>query len=147
MAKVKKQVIGTISFEEALAHFAEKSVENRQLIDLVKKTNALIDQIILERNVQDLSQRDLARIADVKQPMIARFERAETMPRLDTFIKIAQCLNLDLKLEHVERFSSIEYEDFDKVKYSYNETGEEENYGVGKENQYQTQLYCQRTLF
>lgn len=95
----KKQIVGIASFEESLETFKNSSEENKKIQERVEKILDLIGSISDERVFQNLSQRDLAELTGIKQPMIARFEKAEMMPRLDTLLRITDALNLDLKIE------------------------------------------------
>lgn len=130
----QKKVVGTVSLEEALNAFANISEENKKLLERVEKINELIDTVTYERMLQGLSQRDLAELTGIKQPMIARFEKAEMMPRIDTFIKIASCLNLDIKIVYKNEYSKLNLnEEFD-----YNNKYEgEEIYGFGRTKDYE----------
>lgn len=58
----------------------------------------LIQRLVVQRKNKKLSQRDLAELTGLKQSSIARIERDIVMPRLDTFIKIANALDLELKI-------------------------------------------------
>ena len=46
-----------------------------------------------------MSQRDLAIKTGIKQPMIARIENGDSVPRIDTLIRIANELNLKIGFE------------------------------------------------
>ena len=46
-----------------------------------------------------MSQRELAKKTCIKQPMIARIEKLESIPRLDTLIKILDALDLNICLK------------------------------------------------
>ncbi len=96
--KIKKNVIGTISVKEALKTFSNKSNENKELLERTNKIISFIDLIVQRRKALGLTQRDLASLTNIKQPMIARIEKRECMPRLDTLIRILDCLNLDIHL-------------------------------------------------
>jgi|GEM_PF-2792054 len=99
MEKVNKnEIVGIVSFEESLENFKNSSDENRKIQERVDKIRDLIKYVVSERCFQQLSQRELAEMTGIKQPMIARFENAEMMPRLDTFIRITDALKLDLKI-------------------------------------------------
>lgn len=69
-----KKIIGTISIEKANAHYYAFRLKHR-------------------REQLKLSQRKLAELSGIKQPMIARIERLKTIPKLDTFIRIAMALD------------------------------------------------------
>lgn len=58
----------------------------------------LIKGIVVQRKKKSLSQRDLAELTGLKQSSIARIERDIVMPKLDTFIKIANALDLEITL-------------------------------------------------
>ena len=92
----EKLIIGTTSIEESLNAFSNKSSENKELIDRTNRIISLVDVIIERRKALGLTQRDLAALTNIKQPMIARIERLECMPRLDTLIRILDSLKLNL---------------------------------------------------
>lgn len=96
--KIKKKVIGTISAKAALKTFSNKSNENKELLERTNKIISFIDLIVQRRKALGLTQRDLASLTNIKQPMIVRIEKCECMPRLDTLIRILDCLNLDIHL-------------------------------------------------
>ena len=96
MEKLRK---GLVSIEEANKQFAASSEEARVLQEVSDKTIALIFALTDERERQGLTQRDLAEKLDWKQPALARFERLEAIPRLDTFLKVAQSLGGNLFIE------------------------------------------------
>jgi transcriptional regulator with XRE-family HTH domain len=64
------------------------------------KYSSLVDDIIIKlisrRLELNMSQRDLAQKSGIKQPMIARIEKFESVPRLDTIVKMAYALNLNV---------------------------------------------------
>ena len=94
----EKLIVGTTSVEEALKTFSNKSNENKELLERTNKIISFIDLIVQRRKALGLTQRDLAGLTNIKQPMIARIEKCECMPRLDTLIRILDCLNLNLVL-------------------------------------------------
>ncbi|MCD7777938.1 MAG: helix-turn-helix transcriptional regulator, partial [Clostridiales bacterium] len=49
---------------------------------------ALIGEIIKARQEKGISQRKLEELSGVKQPVIARMERGETNPQLNTIVKL-----------------------------------------------------------
>ncbi len=58
--------------------------------------NEIIIQLITRRINLNISQRDLAKITGIKQPMIARIEKFDSIPRLDTIVKMAYALGLSI---------------------------------------------------
>ena len=57
---------------------------------------ALITSLIQARKEQGLSQRDLEMISGVKQPQIARLERGDANPQLDTILKVLAAMGKTL---------------------------------------------------
>ena len=50
------------------------------------------------REVQGVSQRELARRLGVSQPVVARWEAGRDSPRLDTLQRIAEALEVNLEV-------------------------------------------------
>ena len=65
------------------------------------KCIAIIDELIELRKTKGLTQRELAKAANLAQPAIARLESKAAIPQLDTLIKIVTAL--DCRLELVAR--------------------------------------------
>ncbi len=57
---------------------------------------ALITSLVQARKEQGLSQRDLEAISGVKQPQIARMERGNANPQLDTMLKVLAAMGKTL---------------------------------------------------
>lgn len=83
----------------------------RTLDDLIKESNLteeeeelirieeeLIRAMIDARESQHLSQAQLARICNVKQPLIARLESRKHFPQIDTMLKVLLPLGYTLKI-------------------------------------------------
>lgn len=101
MARTKeKKIVDVVSVEDALKAFADLSLNNAKLMDRINRINKLVEEIVKQRIDLGISQRELAELTDIKQPMIARFEKSEMMPRIDTFIRIISALDMDIKLVH-----------------------------------------------
>lgn len=75
----------------------ELTKEEKEYFKLQEQVSNLLIEIIERRIDLKMSQRDLAQKCGIKQPMIARIERMDAIPRIDTLIKI--CNALDLKIE------------------------------------------------
>lgn len=61
--------------------------------------NAIAIQLIEFRAAHDLSQRQLAALLEMKQPQVARIERGETVPTLETLVRISTALDLELAID------------------------------------------------
>ena len=60
---------------------------------------AIAEQVVEHRRLRSLSQRELAELCGTKQSGIARFERGENPPRIDTLLRMAQALDCELVVE------------------------------------------------
>ena len=56
----------------------------------------LIGKLIETRRAKGITQRKLAELSGIKQPMIARIEKFDTTPRIDTLAKLYYPLGLTL---------------------------------------------------
>ncbi len=57
---------------------------------------ALIEILIEARESNELTQQELAELAGLKQPALARIEKMKVTPRIDTVIKVLQPLGFTL---------------------------------------------------
>ena len=74
----------------------ELTNEQKEYFKYADMTNEIIVQLINRRLELDITQRKLAEKTGIKQPMIARIERFESIPRIDTVVKIAYALGLTM---------------------------------------------------
>ena len=77
----------------------ELTKEEEEYFDLQEQVSDLLIEIIGRRMDLNISQRDLAQKCGIKQPMIARIERMDATPRIDTLIKICNSLGLKIVIE------------------------------------------------
>lgn len=68
--------------------------KTKKFLFMQDKISDLIVELVSERYKKGISQRELAKITGIKQPMIARIEKFDAIPRLDTYLKIADALDL-----------------------------------------------------
>lgn len=59
---------------------------------------ALIAAIVEARQEQGLSQRQLEELSGVKQPQIARMEKGDANPQLDTLLKVLNAMGKTLAI-------------------------------------------------
>ena len=97
----------SVSFDEAWEELKNEDEESRRFFQTAEDTAKLINRLSEERIRQELTQEELARKAGLKQSAIARLERATSIPRLDTMLKVADALGLELKLEEKTRIESV----------------------------------------
>ncbi len=62
----------------------------------------IIEKLVEIRKEKGLTQKELAIAANLAQPALARMERKNTVPQLDTLLKVANALEYDLELVPVQ---------------------------------------------
>ena len=77
---------------------------NRETLEQTVSTAraAIMSDIISARNEQGISQRKLAEMSGVKQPVIARMENGTNSPQLDTVLKVLGALGKTLVIVPLE---------------------------------------------
>lgn len=58
----------------------------------------IIDTLIQKRHDMGLTQRDVASLSGLSQPVIARFESKKNIPNLDTLLKVATVLDCEMSV-------------------------------------------------
>ncbi|NQT05777.1 MAG: helix-turn-helix domain-containing protein [Dehalococcoidia bacterium] len=64
--------------------------------EALKPKYGIIQAIITRRNELSISQRDLAKMTGMHQPAICRLERGDGGTTIETLVKIAGALNMDV---------------------------------------------------
>ena len=64
----------------------------------IESLSAIISNIISKRNSLGISQRKLADMCNMTQSSIARIEACQTVPKLDTLLRLMKPLGLNLKV-------------------------------------------------
>ncbi len=59
--------------------------------------SAIVDRLIELRHQKGMTQKALAKAANLPQPSIARLESKRTIPQLDTLLKVAAALGYNLE--------------------------------------------------
>ena len=59
---------------------------------------AIINDLIERRKAKGMTQRELAKAANLAQPAIARMESKTTTPQLDTLLKVAAALDCSIEI-------------------------------------------------
>lgn len=72
--------------------------ETRAEYDRMEPRMKLVHAVVVARAERNWTQQHLAEACGMRQPAIARFERADTDPRLDTLMRIFHALDLDLEV-------------------------------------------------
>lgn len=92
-------VTGTLTTDEALEGFRGLGEKYRLILDSYEKAERMLDALASFRRELGYTQRDLADLANIKQPQLARYEKHLEFPRIDTFFRIADALKLNVYLE------------------------------------------------
>ena len=100
-----------LSFDEMLDQVAKTGNEEKETIELAKEISAIIETLVDARITQGLTQRQLAKKSGIKQSAIARIERVQVIPRLDTVLRIANCLGVTITADNASTESRILYSD------------------------------------
>ena len=64
----------------------------------VKQEYKLIEKLVEARKVKDITQKELAELVGVSQQAISRLELEKHIPKMDTFIRILDGLDLELTI-------------------------------------------------
>ncbi len=94
--------MGNKTFDEVLQVLKESGEEERKTIEIAEELARVVDELSEARVKKHLTQRDLAELSGIKQSAIARMESLQAVPRLDTMIKLARCLNVRISIEALE---------------------------------------------
>lgn len=135
MESVQKEfvVTGTATVEEALEEFAGYGEKYKLIVSSMKNAEKLLKEFAYLRSSKDISQRDLAELTGIKQPQIARYEKASSFPRIDTLLRLLEALDYDLVLEkHYKpliKFGSFESKNLNREKYTMYNPGRSIYYG------------------
>ena len=84
----------------------EKKIEQKQRV----VREELVEQYVKYRKIKNLTQTDLASAMGIKRPNISRFEIGQSNPTLDLLVKMAECMDLEIKIELSEK-GEMKYED------------------------------------
>ncbi|MDO4336855.1 MAG: helix-turn-helix transcriptional regulator [Eubacteriales bacterium] len=63
----------------------------------------LVERYIEYRKIRNLTQEDLAHIMGIKRPNISRFESGQCNPTLDLLVKMAECMDLEIRIDLVDK--------------------------------------------
>lgn len=64
----------------------------------IKQEYKLIEKLVETRKAKDITQKELAELVGVSQQAISRLELEKHIPKMDTFIKILDGLDLELTI-------------------------------------------------
>lgn len=88
-----------LSFREVLERVKAEGEQERQTIDAAVRVSEIIEKVTEARVRRGITQRELADACGIRQPAIARMESLKTIPRLDTLVRIAEALDIEITAE------------------------------------------------
>ncbi|MBP5744439.1 MAG: helix-turn-helix transcriptional regulator [Oscillospiraceae bacterium] len=89
----------SVSFDDVWEELKSEDEESRRVFQTAEDTAKLINRLSGERIRQGLTQEELAGKAGLKQSAVARMESVKSVPRLDTVLKVADALGLEMTFE------------------------------------------------
>lgn len=84
------------SINQIFEKYKRENEESKIIIETADEVVEIINKIVKARRNLNLSQRDLAKKCGIKQPALARIEQFNVIPKLNTIIKIAKCVNVEI---------------------------------------------------
>ena len=90
---------GLVSLEESNERFASQGLEEKMIMEISKYIFLFADSLASKRRELGLSQRDIADATGLKQPAVARFERMEVIPRLDTIVRYMAAVGATIEIK------------------------------------------------
>jgi|GEM_PF-910031 transcriptional regulator with XRE-family HTH domain len=88
------------TFDEFWEELKNESPETRRELEVMEDCSSVIRQLVVARVDGGLTQKELAAKCGLTQSAIARMEKMQAMPRLDTLITVAKALNLSLSINN-----------------------------------------------
>ena len=76
----------------------KKELYSKERIKEYEIETNFLSSLIELRNSKKITQKQLEELSGIKQPMIARIENGDTMPRVDTFLRLLEPMGLTLKI-------------------------------------------------
>lgn len=88
------------TFDEFWEELKNESPETRRELEVMEDCSSVIRQLVVARVDGGLTQKELAAKCGLTQSAIARMEKMQAMPRLDTLVTVAKALNLSLSINN-----------------------------------------------
>jgi transcriptional regulator with XRE-family HTH domain len=91
--------MNNLTFGEVLEEIKSSGETEKRTIEVADELARIIGSLAEARVKRSLTQRQLAEKSGIKQSAIARMESLQAIPRLDTMIKIARCLDVRINID------------------------------------------------
>lgn len=81
----------------------KKELYSKQKIKEYNVEANFLSNLIELRNDNKITQKQLEELSGIKQPMIARIENGDSIPRVDTLLRLLEPMGLTLKIVPIEK--------------------------------------------
>lgn len=95
-----------ISLKDVLGEIKEEGTKERRSIEAAEKAAEILFELSEARIRRGMTQRQLAEKTGIPQPNINKIEAAKVMPRLDTLLKIAECVGVEIRAEEQKSYEA-----------------------------------------
>ena len=96
-----------LTLYDALDQIKEQGEKERQTVEAAIQVSEIIRRVTEARIRKGLTQRDLAEKCGLKQSAIARIETLSTIPRINTLVRIAGALDMEIRAEEKEATGGV----------------------------------------
>jgi len=84
-----------MNFDDFMNEIGENTVET----ETIRQIARMVSDIVKRRKMLGLTQNDVAQKAGLSQAQVARLENSSQIPRVDTLIKVAIALGMNIQLK------------------------------------------------
>lgn len=95
------------TFDQVWESVKQTNEKTKLTLETSEKVIQIIRKITQARIDLNISQRDLAKRCGIQQPALARIETFKIIPKINTLIKIAQCVNITIEALDVEQKNNL----------------------------------------
>ena len=96
-----------ITIDQLWENLKATNENTKRTIETSEKVISIIRKITDARIRLNISQRDLAKKCGIQQPALARIETFKIIPKINTLIKIAECVNISIEALNEQQKSNI----------------------------------------
>jgi transcriptional regulator with XRE-family HTH domain len=87
-----------MNFDEFMSEIGENTIET----ETIRQIARMVSDIIKRRKMLGLTQNEVAQKAGLSQAQVARLENSSQIPRVDTLIKVAIALGMNIQLNEID---------------------------------------------
>ena len=94
-----------MNFDEFMNEIGENTIET----ETIRQIARMVSDIIKRRKMLGLTQNEVAQKAGLSQAQVARLENSSQTPRVDTLIKVAIALGMNIQLNETDEHAAANY--------------------------------------